>query len=170
MDQAVVYLSNGYAAEIARGRHQEYVSSFSQTVSEGTVSTSVEKGVIMSGIRLSFRGHVLDGENWDGPPSVFLSVFSDVVRLESLETFDTGDRVVQNPSYTGRSSFFTVVAPNGRPIVLVALASDESGSYESGIPGLRWLFGSRSKYRTEKTNLILLIPQILNVTQVWGAL
>jgi len=170
VDQAVVYLSNGYTAEIARGEHQEYVSSLTQTVSEGTVSTSVEKGVIMSGVRFSFRGHVLNDVSWEGPPSVFLSIFSNIVRLESLETFNTGSGQVQNPAYSGKSSFLTFVVPSGRPIVLVALDSRETNRYRSGPPFLGFILGTRSRINARRTLIMVLFPEILDVTRAWGAL
>lgn len=170
VDRAVVYLSNGYTAEIARGEHREYVSSFTRTVMEGGVSTSVSKGVIMSGVRFSLRGHVLDDVSWDGPPSVFLSVFSNIVRLESLTTFDTGDGYIQNPAYSGKSSFLTFVVPRGRPIILVALDSQESSKHRSGFPLLDFVLGSRSKVDAKRTLIMILFPEIIDVTRAWGAL
>jgi len=166
IDQATVLVSNGFMAEISRGRYREYVSSVTRDTSgdTGTVTSSVEKGSIMSGIKLSITGHIVDDEHSEAPPSIFLNIFSDVSRLESMETLNFGTETIQNPTFSAKRSFLSFVVPAGKPIALVSLDSTSNTENHDGIPGSGFfsrLFSFHQKEKGKETTVIILVPTIV---------
>jgi general secretion pathway protein D len=149
-----ILTSDNKDAEIFVGKNVPF--SGSSTISSGLSTTSVERKDV--GINLKLKPQISEG---------------DYIRLDiNQEISDVGPSVTVGSSNTEitttkRSAKTSIVVKDNETVVIGGLIQDNENEsiskvpFLGDIPGLGWLFKTKSKTRTKTNLMILLIPHIV---------
>ncbi|WP_246163169.1 type II secretion system secretin GspD [Oryzomonas sagensis] len=149
-----ILTSDNKEAEIVVGQNVPFQGS--STVSSGVTTTSIERKDV--GITLKIKPQVSEGDYIRMDLSQEISAIGSTVTVGSGST----DRIT-----TKRSAKTNVVVKDNEMIVIGGLIQDQDDISESkvpflgDIPGLGWLFKTKTKSKSKTNLMILLTPHIV---------
>ncbi|WP_246153077.1 type II secretion system secretin GspD [Oryzomonas rubra] len=149
-----ILTSDNKEAEIVVGQNVPFQGS--STVSSGVTTTSIERKDV--GITLKIKPQISEGDYIRMDLSQEISAIGSTVTVGSGST----DRIT-----TKRSAKTNVVVKDNEMIVIGGLIQDQDDEtiskvpFFGDIPGLGWLFKTKSKSKTKTNLMILLTPHIV---------
>ena len=149
-----ILTSDNKEAEIVVGQNVPFQGS--STVSSGVTTTSVERKDV--GITLKIKPQISEGDYIRMDMSQEISSVGATVTVGSGST----DRIT-----TKRSTKTNIVVKDNQTVVIGGLIQDQDDETETrvpilgSIPGLGWLFKTKSKSKTKTNLMILLTPHIV---------
>jgi general secretion pathway protein D len=149
-----ILTSDNKEAEIIVGSNVPFQGS--STISSGLSTTSVERKDV--GITLKIKPQISEGDY------IRLDLSQEISAIGATITVGNGatDRIT-----TKRSAKTNIVVKNGETVVIGGLIQDQDEDvvtkvpYLGDIPGLGWLFKTKSKTKTKTNLMILLTPRII---------
>ncbi|GFE59524.1 type II secretion system secretin GspD [Geobacter sp. AOG2] len=149
-----ILTSDNKEAEIVVGQNVPFQGS--STVSSGVTTTSIERKDV--GITLKIKPQISEGDY------IRLDLSQEISAIGSTVTVGSGstDRIT-----TKRSAKTNVVVKDNEMIVIGGLIQDQDDEtiskvpFLGDIPGLGWLFKTKSKSKTKTNLMILLTPHIV---------
>jgi general secretion pathway protein D len=149
-----ILTSDNKEAEIIVGENVPFQGS--STISSGLSTTSIERKDV--GITLKIKPQISEGDY------IRLDLSQEISAIGATITVGNGatDRIT-----TKRSAKTNIVVKNGETVVIGGLIQDSDEDvvtkipYLGDIPGLGWLFKTKSKTKTKTNLMILLTPRIV---------
>ena len=153
---------NGQPALLNVGDSQKYIDSVTTTVNEGTVSTSVTTGTVLSGLGMAVLATIMESNE------IVLSVTPVTSDLEEPIEYRTfGSNTVGLPKVSIREINTTVRMKSGDMLVIGGLIDSSDATTNKkvpllgDIPFLNRLFGHEAITETKKELVILLQAKII---------
>jgi general secretion pathway protein D len=149
-----ILTSDNKEAEIVVGSNVPFQGS--STISSGLSTTSIERKDV--GITLKIKPQISEGDY------IRLDLSQEISAIGATITVGNGstDRIT-----TKRSAKTNIVVKNGETVVIGGLIQDQDEDvvtkipFLGDIPGLGWLFKTKSKTKTKTNLMILLTPRIV---------
>ena len=149
-----ILTSDNKEAEIIVGENVPFQGS--STISSGLSTTSIERKDV--GITLKIKPQISEGDY------IRLDLSQEISAIGATITVGNGatDRIT-----TKRSAKTNIVVKNGETVVIGGLIQDQDEEivtkvpFLGDIPGLGWLFKTKSKTKTKTNLMILLTPRIV---------
>lgn len=158
---ASVTALNGVPVPVQVANTQGYAKSVSVSVSDGTVTGSVEPGEITTGFNLHLVPKIL------GNGSLLLQYGMNISELNNLESFEVpGGGNIQLPNVTQRNFIQQAQIPNGATLVLAGFEQVRSETRANGpVHAGLWPFGGgRQSSMGRELIVIAITPTVMDLT------
>lgn len=156
-------LKNNTTVGFNSGVLTSFIDSVQGSSTETSVSYTVNKGTVLSGIDLVISANI-EGDN------ITLSVIPTISSLVALEEKKFGENmIVQNPTVESKKSVATVTLKNGETTAIVGYNVNNKTKQRQGFPILGdipviGLFFSKSEFVDENASIIMLLtPKIKRI-------
>lgn len=159
IEKTTLLLRNNIAGSISRGTQYSYLDSVSRTIMDQTLTTTVVKGQILSGLNIYLLPTIIG----DTVTLNFMPRLSELERLDVIP-IDMGE--IQNPVIDIRKNFLTVTLKNHETKIVSSIESDNKGHEDQSVPVLNklpligWMFGSKTTTDEQKAIMFILTPTI----------
>lgn len=159
IEKTTLLLRNNIAGSISRGTQYSYLDSVSRTIMDQTLTTTVVKGQILSGLNIYLLPTIIG----DTVTLNFMPRLSELERIDVIP-IDMGE--IQNPVIDIRKNFLTVTLKNHETKIVSSIESDNKGHEDQSVPVLSklplfgWMFGSKTTTDEQRAIMFILTPTI----------
>ncbi len=161
-----IAVMNGQPALLSVGKDVSFISEFTTTVDDGTITYDVKTDSIVDGVSLGVMASIID----DDTVIMHLTpIATDIVddRIDYATFGKDGDNKVGLPVVSVRQMSTMVKVRNGEMLIIGGLIDEvdsTTGNFApvvGDIPVLRYLFGAEEKIKQKRELVILLTPKII---------
>ncbi|GAB0154503.1 PilN family type IVB pilus formation outer membrane protein [Marinobacterium sp. BA1] len=158
MTSAAVTTLNNQPVPVRVGRQQAYLASTETTISDNVTTTSLSPGTIDTGFNISLVPHITTDR------SLLLQFGMDISSLVSLESFASGESVIQIPQTESRNFLQRVRMNSGETLIVAGFENSNMDTHSQGIGDANrtWAGGGVSGDHERNALVVLIQPIILD--------
>ena len=159
IEKTTLLLRNNIAGSISRGTQYSYLDSVSRTIMDQTLTTTVVKGQILSGLNIYLLPTIIGD-------TVTLNFMPRLSQLERIDVIPIDMGEIQNPVIDIRKNFLTVTLKNHETKIVSSIESDNKGHQDQSVPVLNklpligWMFSAKTITDEQKAIMFILTPTI----------